>query len=208
MLPVLLTVWHHIYALAADPAWDSTLLLLIILAEIHAIYHDRIQTEAARSQVQIAHQTYELYKQYFETTEKRKADWREAQRRSRAAKKEKVLLLPTTAPGASMVITQQQAELLALCNPKHTIETPDTPDPLLEGLHVAGFLGRTQAGKGPITYNLNPNGKQCLANYQAAPEPELEPVPEVPPEEPVPPPTDGQVPPLVLPEEGDPEEQQ
>jgi hypothetical protein len=130
MLPVLLTVWHHIYAIAADPAWDSTLLFLIILAEIHAIYHDRIQTAAARSQVQIAHQTYELYKQYFETTEKRKADWREAQRRSRAAKKERL----------------------------------------------------------------------------AAPEPE--PVPEIPPEEPVPPPTDGQVPPLVLPEEGDPEEQQ
>ena len=94
MLPGLFTVWQHIYALLANSAFDSSCLLVIILAEIHAIYHDRIQTQEAKKQTTLAADTYSLYKTYFETTEKRKADWREAQRKSRAAKKERAQAVP------------------------------------------------------------------------------------------------------------------
>src|SRR5271157_444917 len=124
MLPFLSDLWHVIRPILADPVFDAVCFLLIILAEVHTVWHNRIQTNESKRQTALADKTYELYKTYFETTEKRKADWREAQRRSRAARKEKA----------------------------------------------------------------NPT-----------PEPE----PEAPPEEPVPQPTNGHVPPLVLPEEDD-----
>jgi hypothetical protein len=96
MLPALLTVWHRIHALLVDPAFDAAALLAIIGAEIHAIFHNRIQsreakeqTREAKKQTSIANKTYELYRTYFDVTEKRKADAREAQRKSRAAKKER-----------------------------------------------------------------------------------------------------------------------
>ena len=78
----MLPVWQHIHAFLSDPAFDAVLLLIIIGAEIHAVRHDRLQTGVAKK-------TYELYRTYFDVTEKRKADWREAQRKSRAAKKER-----------------------------------------------------------------------------------------------------------------------
>jgi|SRR5271157_6092205 len=90
----LISLGHFIYKVASDPAFDATLLLLIIVSEIHAVYHDRIQTNEAKKQTAIAEDTYNLYKQYFETTEKRKADWREAQRKSRAAKRERLHATP------------------------------------------------------------------------------------------------------------------
>lgn len=90
----MLPLWHLIYAALADPAFDATCLLIIIIAEIHAVYHDRIQTQEAKKQTILAADTYALYKNYFETTEKRKADWREAQRKSRALKKERVIPSP------------------------------------------------------------------------------------------------------------------
>jgi hypothetical protein len=126
MLPFQL--WQHIRPVLASPVFDAVCFMIIILAEAHAVWHNRIQTREAKKQTDIADDTYKLYQQYFETTEKRKADWREAQRRSRAARKEKAV---------------------------------------------------------------------------AAAEPE----PEAPPEEPVPAPTNGHVPPLVLPEEEEHEEQ-
>lgn len=94
MLSDLFTVWQHVCAFLANPALDTSCLLVIILAEIHAIYHDRIQTQEAKKQTALAADTYSLYRNYFETTEKRKADWREAQRKSRALKKERAQAAP------------------------------------------------------------------------------------------------------------------
>src|SRR5208282_3270903 len=89
MLPFLLSVGHHVYAVLANPVFDAICFLIIIGAEIHAMRHNHIQTVEAKKQTTLADDTYNLFKEYFETTEKRKADWREAQRKSRAAKKER-----------------------------------------------------------------------------------------------------------------------
>jgi hypothetical protein len=98
MLPVLLTIWQHTHAVAADPAFDSSLLVLIIAAEIHAVYHNRTQTNEARKQTALAEDTFRLYKDYFEVTEKRKAETREKAAATRAAKKAAVETEPIVEP--------------------------------------------------------------------------------------------------------------
>ena len=98
MLPFLLTVWHFLRPILADPVFDAVCFMVIILAEVHAVWHNRIQTKEAKKQTALADDTYKLYKTYFEVTEKRKADWREAQRRSRAAKKERLHPAPEPEP--------------------------------------------------------------------------------------------------------------
>ena len=76
----MLPFFHGVHEILADPAFDTFLLLLIVLAEVHAVHQDRLHTK-------IAKQTYELYRTYFEVTEKRKADAREKAAATRAAKK-------------------------------------------------------------------------------------------------------------------------
>jgi hypothetical protein len=84
-------MWHWIYKLFSDPATaaivDSILLLVIIGYEVVARQHDRTELLETKKQTDIAKQTYELYKAYFEVTEKRKAEARDKAAATRAAKK-------------------------------------------------------------------------------------------------------------------------
>ncbi len=80
MLPFLSMAWSHVYALMSDPAFEGFLLLVIVGAEAHAVLVDRKHLAVAR-------QTLELYRTYFEVTEKRKAEAREKAAATRAAKK-------------------------------------------------------------------------------------------------------------------------
>jgi hypothetical protein len=77
--------------LLADPATaacvETLLLLIIILFEAYAIFLDHLQVREARKQTGLAKQTYELYLNYFEVTEKRKAEAREKAAATRAAKR-------------------------------------------------------------------------------------------------------------------------
>ena len=71
---------HGMRGILADPAFEGSLLVVIVLAEFHAIYADRVHLAVAKK-------TYELYRTYFDVTEKRKADAREKAAATRAAKK-------------------------------------------------------------------------------------------------------------------------
>ncbi len=71
---------HGLHELLADPAFEGFMLVVIVLAEIHAIVKDRQHLAVARK-------TYDLYKTYFDVTEKRKAESREKAAATRAAKK-------------------------------------------------------------------------------------------------------------------------
>lgn len=84
----MLPLWHLLIRLLSHPAFDCFLLLIIVASEGHAIYHDRQQTNEAKEQTSLANKTYELYRVYFETTEKRKAETREKAAATRAAKKQ------------------------------------------------------------------------------------------------------------------------
>jgi len=87
MVPIL----HAIRDLLADPALaacvETLLLLVIIMFEAYAIFLDHLQVREARKQTGLAKQTYELYRNYFEVTEKRKAEAREKAAATRAAKR-------------------------------------------------------------------------------------------------------------------------
>jgi hypothetical protein len=84
-------ILHWLHEFLADPAVDTSLLILIVFAEVHAVIHSNIQTNLARK-------TYELYKTYFEVTEKRKAEAREKAAATRAAKKQAALPAPDPPP--------------------------------------------------------------------------------------------------------------
>jgi len=71
---------HGMHELLADPASEGFMLVVIVLAEFHAICADR-------QHLAVAKKTYALYQTYFEVTEKRKAEAREKAAATRAAKK-------------------------------------------------------------------------------------------------------------------------
>lgn len=88
MSPIVV-IWNSIQTMLSSTVFENICLLLIIGAEIHAIYHNHQQTMEARKQTTLADDTYKLYHNYFEVTEKRKADAREKAAATRAAKKER-----------------------------------------------------------------------------------------------------------------------
>lgn len=79
----MLSTLHDVHELLSDPAWTGALELLLIVIVGFEIKAAR----ADRKHIAIAKQTYELYKTYFEVTEKRKAEAREKAAATRAAKK-------------------------------------------------------------------------------------------------------------------------
>lgn len=91
MLPHIL---HVIHAILSDPASTGCLELLLIPIVVYEVLAHR----ADRKHLAVAKQTYELYKTYFETTEKRKAEAREKAAATRAAKKAAAEPVPLPTP--------------------------------------------------------------------------------------------------------------
>ncbi len=73
--------------LLGDPKLDSLLLLIITVAELFVLWIEWSARKTIRASHQVEKATYELYKTYFEVTEKRKADARDKAAATRAAKR-------------------------------------------------------------------------------------------------------------------------